>query len=120
MPATKGGTVRYNQRNFHLSDRENKLLHIVANPKNKETAPLYVNADVNLYVSEITAPDTLVEFQLKPGRQAYINCIEGTMKIAGYPSLNQQDSLTISEEGCLKLSAADKYAHFIIIEMAQS
>lgn len=119
-PPKRGGEVRYNHKGFELKDRENKLLHIVGNPKNKETSPLYINADVNFYASEITDSRATVEFELKPGRQAYINCAEGSVQIDGFPALNEQDSLELTEPAKLTFSLKGKHAHFIIIEMKKS
>ncbi|MDG2394369.1 MAG: pirin family protein [Thalassotalea sp.] len=117
MPPKSGGPVRYNNKQFNLADRENKLLHIVGNPKNKGSVPLYINTDVNLYASEITNSCATVEFELKPGRQAYITCIEGSMHVEGYPSLNERDSLELRANGKIKFSLKGKMAHFMIIEM---
>lgn len=120
LPPQRGGAVRYNHQGFELADRENKLLHIVGNPENKDTAPLYLNSDVNLYASEITDSNATVEFELKPGRQAYINCVEGSMNIEGYPELNEKDSLELRADGKIKFSAKGEHAHFIIIEMEKT
>ena len=120
MPPKRGGKVRYTHNKFELADRENKLLHIVGNPKNKDSSPLYVNADVNFYASELTDSRAVVEFELKPGRQAYINCVEGDMHIEGNPSLSEKDSLELKEPGTLQFSLKGKHAHFIIIEMASA
>ncbi|MFQ3175463.1 MAG: redox-sensitive bicupin YhaK (pirin superfamily) [Psychromonas sp.] len=117
MPPKTGGPVRYNHQQFELKDRENKLLHIVGNPKNKESSPLYINSNVNLYVSELTDSRAIVEFELKSDRQAYINCIEGSMNIEGYPSLNERDSQELTAAGKINFSLQGPYAHFIIIEM---
>ncbi|MCW8994612.1 MAG: pirin family protein, partial [Psychromonas sp.] len=120
MPPKKGGKVRYNHKQFTLPERENRLLQIVGNPSNKESVELYVNADVNVYVSELTDENALVQFKLLPGRQAYINCIEGSVNIAGYPSLDEKDSLELRETGVLNFSLNSKHAHFMIIEMRQT
>lgn len=120
MPPKRGGAVRYNHKGFSLADRENKLLHIVGNPKNKGTSPLYINTDVNLYASEITDSYSSVEFDLKPGRQAYITCIEGSMHVDGYPALNERDSLELKVAGKVNFSLKGKHAHFIIIEMKKT
>lgn len=119
-PPKRGGKVRYTHQGFELADRENKLLHIVGNPENKESSPLYVNADVNFYASEITDSRANIEFELKPGRQAYINCIEGSMHVEGLPALNERDSLELTEPGKLSFSLKGDTAHFIIIEMQKT
>ncbi|GEA52125.1 hypothetical protein VIN01S_29290 [Vibrio inusitatus NBRC 102082] len=119
MPNKAGGPVRYNHQRFELADRENKLLHIVGNPENKDTSPLYINSDVNFYASEMTDKKAEVEFELKPGRQAYISNIEGTVHVEGHPSLGEQDTLELTQPGKLKFTLKDEHAHFIIIEMTQ-
>lgn len=120
MPPASGGPVRYNNRRFKLEERENKLLHIVGNPNNKESASLYVNSDVNLYVSELTDPEASVTYKLLPGRQVYINCIEGSVNIDGYPSLDEKDSLELTDGDEIKFSLKGEHAHFIIIEMEKT
>jgi redox-sensitive bicupin YhaK (pirin superfamily) len=120
MPPKRGGAVRYNHQQFDLADRENKLLHVVGNPKNKSTSPLYINSDVNLYASELTDSYASVEFNVKPGRQAYISCVEGSLHIEGYPSLNERDSLELTASGKVNFSLKGKHAHLIIIEMKKS
>lgn len=119
-PPQKGGAVRYDQQQFSLQDRENKLLQIVGNPDNKDNVLLYVNSDVNLYVSELTQAQAVVQFNLLPERQAYINCIEGSVHIDGYPALNEKESLELSADGVLNFSVNGKHAHFIIIEMPKT
>ncbi|WP_198552527.1 hypothetical protein [Psychromonas sp. MB-3u-54] len=47
----------------------------------------------------------------------YINCIEGSLRIEGYPSLSERDSLELSAAGKINFSLQGSYAHFIIIEM---
>lgn len=117
IPNNTGGPVRYHHKNFELVDRENKLLHIVGNPGNKETSPLYINADVNFYASELTDNSATVTLELKPGRQAYIYCAEGSVHIEGLPTLNEQDALEITDPAVLNFSRNNQNAHFVIIEM---
>ena len=119
MPAKRGGAVRYNHQQFELSDRENKRLYIVGNPK-KKVPRHYINSDVNFYSSELTDSYAAVEFNLKPGRQAYISCVEGSLHIEGYPSLNERDSLELTAAGKVKFSLKGKHAHFIIIDMKRT
>ncbi len=109
--------VRYENHKFALKDRENKLLHIVGNSKSKGQAPLYVFQDVNLYVSELTDKNKSVSFSLEEGRQAYLNCFEGSINIEGFPSLGERDSLELHGKSELEISLASDNAHFILIEM---
>jgi redox-sensitive bicupin YhaK (pirin superfamily) len=119
-PTKRGGAVRYNHQQFELSNRENKLLHIVGNLTNKSISPLFINSDVNFYASELTDSYARVEFNVKPGRQAYISCVEGSLHIEGYPSLNERDSLELTATGKVNFSLKGNHAHFIIIEMKKN
>ncbi|GEM79073.1 pirin family protein [Vibrio superstes] len=117
MPNRAGGPVRYNHKNIELEDRENKLLHIVGNPENQDSAPLYINADVNFYASELTEADASVSLELNPGRQAYIYCVEGSLNIEGLPTLNEKDALEITDPTSLTFTQNGETAHFVVIEM---
>jgi len=123
LPEKTGGPVRYEHQAFEPETRANKLLHIVGNQANTAQAPLRVNADVNLYASEIIDSDKTLTFELKAGRQAYINCIEGSVQLesealkAGITRLDEKDTLELKGEHSLVLSSACGYGHFIIIEM---
>jgi redox-sensitive bicupin YhaK (pirin superfamily) len=117
LPEAADLPVRYENHKFELKDRENKLLLIVGNSKNKGQVPLYVCQDVNLYVSELTEKDRSVSFSLEEGRQAYLNCFEGSINIEGYPSLGERDSLELHGKSELDISLASDNAHFILIEM---
>ena len=117
LPEATGLPVRYENHKFALEDRENRLLHIVGNSKNKGQAPLYVFQDVNIHVSELTDKDNSVSFSLEQGRQAYLNCFEGSIDIEGYPSLGKRDSLELHGKNELAISLTSYNAHFILIEM---
>ena len=118
LPPARGLPVRYENHRFGEADRRNKLLHIVGSMSSPGDAPLRLNQDVNLHVSELTDPQAQVKFSLKPGRQAYINNFEGAVRIAGLPTLRERDALEVVGPAELTFSPADGHAHFIIIEMA--
>lgn len=119
LPPADGLPVRYGNRRFEPDERRNRLLHIVGNAANRDRVPLYLNQDVNLYVSELTDSAARVSYSLAAGRQAYVNNFEGSVAIEGLVALGERDALEIVGPAELKFSAADN-AHFILIEMAQS
>jgi redox-sensitive bicupin YhaK (pirin superfamily) len=119
LPPAKGLPVRYAHRAFSGADRQNRLLHIVGNLNRADDAALLLNQDANLYVSELTDPRAEVVFELQAGRQAYINNIEGAVKIEGLPVLETRDSLEIRGPATLKFMAKDDHAHFVIVEMPE-
>lgn len=119
LPPKQGLEVRYNQRKYQAEERENKLLHIVGS-LNNDDAPLMLNQDVNMFVSELTNPTAEVEYQLQAGRQAYINNFEGEVNVKGIATLGKKDTLEITGPATLKFSTAKEQSHFIIIEMPES
>ncbi|HAT6805015.1 TPA: pirin family protein [Citrobacter freundii] len=119
MPPAQGLEVRYNNYRFTAKERQNRLLHIVGSIKNDD-APLLLNQDVNMYVSELTDPDAEVTLELKAGRQAYINSFEGSLNVEGITTLEERDSLEISGPVTLKCRATKGYSHFFVSEMLGS
>ncbi len=119
LPEATDLPVRYDIHKFSLEDRKNNLLQIISGSKNKNQALLYVNQDINAYVSELDDKNKKITFNLNKGRQAYIYCFEGDISIEGFPSLKERDSFKIYGESNLKFSLASDKAHFIIIEMEQ-
>ncbi|WP_054179599.1 pirin family protein [Trabulsiella odontotermitis] len=118
VPSSNGLAVRYNNHKFTEEDRKNKLLHIVGSLKN-DNAPLSLNQDVNMYVSEMTDPAAEVKFKLKKGRQAYINNFEGSVQVDGIATLAELDTLEIAGPASLTFRTTDDHSHFIVIEMPE-
>lgn len=119
LPPAQGRPPRYQTFKPEPSARQNKLLHIIGNLLNWEKVPLHLDQDINIYVSELTSPETPIPFSLAEGRQAYINTFEGSVNIQGITRLNTQDSLEITGPAELEFTLAAPTAHFIIIEMSQ-
>ncbi|VFS57375.1 Uncharacterised protein [Kluyvera cryocrescens] len=111
--------MRYENHKFSDEDRENKLLHIVGSLQNDDDAPLHLNQDVNMFVSELTDSAAEVTYELKAGRQAYINSIEDSVNVEGIVTLDERDSLEVVGPLTLTFKAKDQHAHFIIIEMGE-
>ncbi|AYH42384.1 pirin family protein [Azoarcus sp. DN11] len=119
LPPAANLPVRYAQRRFEPQDRLNRLLHIVGNTENRNEVPLYLNQDVNLYVSELQDPEARVTFTVQAGRQAYVNNIEGRVAVKGVTELAERDALEVVGPAELEFSLAGEHAHFIVIEMAR-
>lgn len=119
LPPAKGLSVRYAHRAFSETDRQNRLLHVVGSLGHADEAALRLNQDVNLYASELTDPEAEVVFELQAGRQAYVNDIEGAVRIEGLPALEIRDSLEIRGPTTLRFRAKNGHAHFIIVEMPE-
>ena len=118
IPPARGLEVRYNNHRFTENERQNKLLHIVGSIRNND-APLSLNQDVNMYASELTNTEAEVTFELKEGRQVYINNFEGSLVVEGITTLDERDSLEICGPVMLTFRATKGHSHFIAIEMPE-
>lgn len=118
LPPEKGLPVRYENHKYQPEDRQNQLLQIVGNLSNKDEIPLHLNQDINMFVSELTQKNAEVSYTLKAGRQAYLNNIEGELKVNGVDTLVERDSMEIDGPVELAFSSEQGHAHFILIEMA--
>lgn len=119
LPPAQGRPPRYQTFKPEPSACQNTLLHLIGNLLNREQVPLHLDQDINIYVSELSAPKTPVRFTLAAGRQAYINTFAGSVDIQGIAQLNTRDSLEITGPAELEFTLAAPTAQFIIIEMSQ-
>lgn len=102
---------QYGDMEFEPEDRHNKWLHMVSGILGD--APIRVNQDVNIYVTEIDAGKE-IEFTIGEDRQAYLVQIEGNSVINGI-EMNTRDGLEAVEES-LDIKAVEN-SHFLVIEM---
>jgi redox-sensitive bicupin YhaK (pirin superfamily) len=120
MPENPELPINYNHHAYTSEDRDNKLLHIVSGCKSTIDAPLRLNQVVDAYVTEITNNSSTVKYQLKDGKQAYVYCIEGSIDLKEFPSLNEKDALKIYDMVELEISSSIGKGHLIIIEIEKS
>lgn len=78
--------------------------------------------DANVFVSEADA-GVSQEISLRQDRQAYLVCIEGSLAVND-EKLSARDAIEIvAEENCsfpVKLTAGEKGAHFLLMEMQRA
>ena len=109
--------------------RKNKVHHLVSNVKtSKANTPVQVNQDVDAFASEMEMGKTVVQ-ELPPGRQAYLLCVEGGMKVNGR-TLDRHDACEIQGRAdaptTIKIQATKtestdngNVAHFLMFTMKQ-
>jgi len=124
-PATRGLQPRYG--GFDGADegavaaRTNALAHIVGDARAGTSAPVGVSQDVNFHAAELEAGRS-VAFAIKPGRQAYLLCVEGALELAGAVEtplkLERHDAAELKGDGELLLTAGPA-SHLLLIEMAK-
>ena len=112
LPDKMMHTPNYGDHHFAWEDRLNQWLQIVS-PKGG-AAPIQLNQDANIFVTYLEAGRTL-DFEIKPGRQAYLVQIEGTSKVNGF-TLHTRDALEITQES-ITVSAGED-SHQLLIELA--
>ncbi len=119
LPETMNLPVQYVLHKYSYEERKNKFLQIVCGSKSKNRAPININQDVNVYVSELTNKDETLSFELDSDRQAYIYCFEGSLNLGQYSSLGERDSLKIYGQIKIEFALNSDKVHLIIIEMSQ-
>ncbi|KAL3162869.1 hypothetical protein ABBQ32_009320 [Trebouxia sp. C0010 RCD-2024] len=128
-PDKRGHKPQYGSSKYSKSDRQNKLLHILGGtgtmPSWKTVTPgagIALHQDANVFVSEADA-GVSQEISLRQDRQAYLVCIEGSLAVND-EKLSARDAIEIvAEENCsfpVKLTAGEKGAHFLLMEMQRA
>lgn len=104
--------------------RKNQLHHLVSDVNDKSiSTPVEVQQDVNAFVSELEKSKKVVH-EMAPGRQAYLLCIEGGVKVNGQ-ALTKYDACEITGTGgALEIEATETeptehgdLAHILMFEM---
>eukprot|EP00980_Cylindrotheca_fusiformis_P012675 scaffold3103_cov136-Cylindrotheca_fusiformis.AAC.13 len=104
--------------------KKNTINHLASSVKNsKSDTPVKVNQDVNCYAAEIELGKS-VSIDLSAGRQAYLLCIEGSLKVNG-EALTRHDGCEIHGNGepiSIEATGVEetengKVAHFLMFEM---
>lgn len=117
LPDKTGHTPNYGDFKFKVEDRENTWLPIATGVNNTEsTAPIHIHQDINAYAS-ILKDGKSIDFEVKPGRQAYLVMVEGSANINGV-QVNTRDGMEIVEETIT--IKPDDTAHMLAIEMAKA
>jgi quercetin 2,3-dioxygenase len=114
-PNSPGLSPYYSSTHYPESGRFNKLLQI-ASGKPVENATR-INQDANIFVSEIEAGRNLCIHQ-PSGRQIYLACLEGLLKINNMP-LKSGDAMKGWDELILSLTAVEK-SHFVMVELPKA
>ena len=107
VPSKGGLEPNYGScRGSNKEDRLNKWQHLVSNVKDSNTStPVEINQDVDGYATELQNGQT-VTFELPEGRQAYLLCVEGGVKVNGEHQLEKHDACEITgPAGMLKIEA---------------
>jgi quercetin 2,3-dioxygenase len=105
VPAERGLTPNYGSCKGQHELKKNQLHHLVSNVKDKSTkTPVEINQDVDAFASELELGKKVVH-ELPSGRQGYLLCMEGDVKVNGAP-LRKYDACEITNgPGTLEIEA---------------
>jgi redox-sensitive bicupin YhaK (pirin superfamily) len=97
-PAASGLKKNYGSYKGDPELRKNQLHHLVSNVKDESIkTPVEINQDCDAFASEIELGKK-VTFEVPKGRQGYLLCIEGGVKVNG-EQLNKYDACEIGGTG---------------------
>ena len=122
LPRNQSLTPRYGSFSADSNTRHarfNQWLHLVSDLEG--TGKIQIYQDFNLFASEIEEGKSL-EFELKPFRQDYVLCLEGTLMVnqmmlekheaVEIPSTSEISSITFSGQ------MGDEQSHILLYEMS--
>ena len=111
VPDKKGLTPKYGSCQGRL--RTNEWNHLVSNAGDSSTStPVEIHQDMNMYAVELELDRSVVHV-LPPGRQGYLNCMEGGVTVNGQ-QLQKYDACEItngSGEILVKATAVEPTEH---------
>eukprot|EP01040_Poterioochromonas_malhamensis_P006911 gene6911-7455_t len=83
QPRQSSLTPNYGSYRGDKVERRDRWAHLVSDVEASEVkTPIKIQQDANIFVTEFTIGKT-VEFEIRAGRQAYLICLEGNVKIVG-------------------------------------
>jgi len=82
VPRAQSLTPRYGSMPGDKARQHNQWAHLVADAKDEAAdTPVKINQDGNIFVAELD-PGMELSYTLKPDRQAYILCLEGSLHLS--------------------------------------
>ena len=107
------------------ANNKNQIRHLVSDVADTSAStPVEINQDVDGHAAELDLGET-VTFDLAEGRQAYLLCIEGSIKVNG-KKLSKYDACEITKGGQLEIEATGvedtengQVAHFLMFSMKE-
>ena len=103
----------YEQRTIAPAELQDTLRLVAAKDGGDDAVTIHQDAQV--FASRITAGASLAH-KLDPGRHAWIQVIDGALKLNGL-SLTSGDGAAVSDEGQLRLDAVAP-SHFVLFDLA--
>jgi quercetin 2,3-dioxygenase len=113
LPDRDNITPRYDQRNFPIAEKQGKLR--LVGSKDGRDGSVVINQDINLYVSVLSADDS-IEFEVLPDRFAWIQVARGIATLNG-ESLREGDGVQINSSELLKITT-ESTAEILLFDLS--
>ncbi len=113
-PRQTGLPPSYEQRAFAFDEMRNRW-RLVASPDGKDGS-LTVHQDVALLRSQLTR-GARIDYPVKPGRQAWIQVIEGAVEING-ARLEEGDGAAVASDGEVVVTGAGDWSDVLLFDLA--
>jgi len=114
IPQQVGLQPDYQQRNYPVEARQNRLL-LIASPDGHDES-LKLSQDALIYTG-VLDPGQSVAYALAEGRHAWIQLAKGRIQLNGL-SLEAGDGAALSDEAQLRIMARDDKSEFIVFDLA--
>jgi redox-sensitive bicupin YhaK (pirin superfamily) len=114
LPEKENLTPGYEQKYFAPEEKKGRL-KLVASRAGSEGS-VTINQDVSLYSSILAAEET-VSFELAENRHAWIQVVNGSLRING-EFLEKGDGAAISDENILEIKALEDETELLLFDLA--
>lgn len=98
--------------------RKDKWAQLVGDVAAGGNAPVKINQDCNVFVTELSPGVAAPPLEILPGRQAYLLCVEGALSSPDGAALRMHDAAEVKGPTMLELAAGREGAMALVFEMA--
>jgi quercetin 2,3-dioxygenase len=113
LPNRNNITPRYDQRNFPIAEKQGKLR--LVGSKDGRDGSVVINQDINLYVSVLSAADS-IEFEVLPDRFAWVQVAHGIATLNS-ELLQEGDGVQINSPELLEITT-ESNAEILLFDLS--
>lgn len=98
--------------------RKDQWAQVVSDSDGKVPAPVQINQDCNMFVTELSPDLAAPPFSIQEGRQVYMLCLEGTVAMGAGQELRRHDAAKLQGQLTVDLVAGAEGAFVLVVEMS--
>ncbi len=117
LPARNGLAPGYEQKNFPLEDRRNRLRLVVAAQDRAREGALSIQTDADIYAA-VLDKEARVAHALAPGRCAWVQVARGEVSVNGAP-LAEGDGAALTDEREITLLGRSDGAEILLFDLPE-